>query len=470
MNATAPIETANSSTLEIEQGLLGACLSYSQAVHVALAHVEAEHFIEPTHKLIWQTIDGLVSEGRVVSPVTIGAVLGNPDLGQGVTMRQYIARLASDTWCPANAVVDFAKQIRSAWALRCIASDGEMLRSVALQPNANPSAIISDFIQELDGIRAALDRRRGGARHVSQGVADIVDRIERRRVGEIIDSAASTGLRDLDRKLGGGFKPGELILIAGRPGMGKTVLGASMARQMAKTGLAGGFFSLEMPEAQICARMACDEVFGTGRLTANQILQDTLSDADAEMVADAERSIKTLPLRIDDSSSLTVGEVGARTRVMRNQFEREGKSLGFIVIDYLKFLRASDRYRGQRHYEVGEISGGLKALAKDLSIPVILLVQLNREVEKRSEKRPELADIRESGDLEADADTVLLLFREAYYLSSEAKKDDDAAARLQDVQFKLEIIIAKQRMGPTGFVDVFFHPASSAVRDMDGRH
>jgi replicative DNA helicase len=153
---------------------------------------------------------------------------------------------------------------------------------------------------------------------------------------------------------------------------------------------------------------------------------------------------------------------------MRSHFDRAGKQLGFIVIDYLKFLRASERYRGQRHYEVGEISGGLKTLAKDLGIPIILLAQLNREVEKRAEKRPELSDLRESGDLEADADVVLLLYREAYYLANEVKTNPEAEDRFRECQFKLEIIVAKQRMGEVGPVTVFCHPGSSAVRDLSG--
>jgi len=442
-------------------------MTYPQAGHAAMMHVEADYFAEPVHRTIWDAITKLLTDGRPVSPVTLSPVLGNAEVSPGLTMRQYLAQLASDTWCPANAVVDFARQVRAGWALRCIASDGEMIRTLALNPGADPVSIISESIQQLDGIRAALDRRVSGPRSLSVGVADIVDKIERRRVGEIIDSAVPTGLRDLDRKLGGGFKSGQLILIAGRPGMGKTLLGASLARHMAASGTPGAFFSMEMPEDQICARMVSDEIFGHGRLTANQILQDVLNDDDATYVVEAERRIRNLPLKIDDSSSLTVGEVGARARTMRTQFAREGKQLGFIVIDYLKFLRASERYRGQRHYEVGEISGGLKSLAKDLEIPVILLVQLNREVEKRTDKRPELSDLRESGDLEADADVVMLLFREAYYLAQEAKSDESKAARLEEVKYKLEIIIAKQRMGPVASVDVFCQPASSAIRNME---
>jgi replicative DNA helicase len=148
---------------------------------------------------------------------------------------------------------------------------------------------------------------------------------------------------------------------------------------------------------------------------------------------------------------------------LKNRFERAGKKLEFIVVDYLKFIRASDRYRGHRNLEVGEITGGLKSLAKDIGIAVILLCQLNRETEKTSDRRPELAHLRDSGEIEQDADVVLFLFREAYYLQNDPNGDP---SRLAEVQNILEIICAKQRMGPTGTVQVFCHPGASAIRDL----
>jgi replicative DNA helicase len=155
-----------------------------------------------------------------------------------------------------------------------------------------------------------------------------------------------------------------------------------------------------------------------------------------------------------------VGEISARARSWQSRCERQGKKLAFIVIDYLKFLRSSDRYRGQRHYEVGEITSGLKALAKDLDIAVVLLVQLNRDVEKTADKRPDLAHLRESGDIEADADVVLLLFRPAYY---SAMTND---IHLPAAQNEMEIIIAKQRMGQTGIVKVLCNTRASALRNL----
>jgi replicative DNA helicase len=204
-------------------------------------------------------------------------------------------------------------------------------------------------------------------------------------------------------------------------------------------------------------------VFQPGRpaLNANQILMGHLSNEQAETVLEAGQRFRDLPLAIDDSSALSVGEIGARCRSINAKYERAGKRLRFVVIDYLKFIRASERYRGQRYLEVGEITGGLKALAKDLGVAVILLCQLNRETEKAQDRRPELSHLRDSGEIEQDADVVMFLYREAYYLT----KDEDALRR-DDVKNKLEIIIAKQRMGACGTIEVFCHPGASALRNV----
>jgi replicative DNA helicase len=376
----------------------------------------------------------------------------------------YLSRCAADTHCPIVHVPDFARQVREFWALREVAQTSIEARQFALSPGANAKGLISDLIQNLDQTRATIESRTVQGRMIADATTAVIDRMSRKMQGEVVEACVSTGLKALDQKLGGGFQAGQLIVIGGRPGMGKTTTGVSVARQSAKKGHAGGFFSLEMPSEQISARFISDEAFsGPNSIAANQVLMGHVNDQQAERVVDASRAFADLPLALDDSSSLTVGEIGARTRSLRNRFAREGKALEFIVIDYLKFIKASERYRGQRHYEVGEISAGLKTLAKDLGIAVILLVQLNREVEKRTDKRPELADLRESGDLEADADTGLLLFREAYNVGHDKNADP---LRIEEVENKLEIIIAKQRMGPTGSVDVFCHPGASALRDL----
>ncbi|NLS67872.1 MULTISPECIES: DnaB-like helicase C-terminal domain-containing protein [Bradyrhizobium] len=174
---------------------------------------------------------------------------------------------------------------------------------------------------------------------------------------------------------------------------------------------------------------------------------------------------------MDDTSSLSVGEVSARTRSLAERAQREGRRLGFIVIDYLKYLKASSQYRGQRHYEIGEICGGLKSLAKELNIVVILLAQLNREVEKRDDKRPQLSDLRESGDIEADADTVLFLFREEYYPSKLEPKPGtpehmEWQTKIESCHNRLEIIVTKQRSGPTDSSGYSVTPQHSYALDL----
>jgi replicative DNA helicase len=449
---------------EAERALLGACLSYP-CVHAAMTVLEEQHFGEPVHGSIWKAMASLATDGKPVNPVTLGVLLGNEKISPEFTMRQYLAHLAANTYCTANYVIEAAKQVREFWALRLIIARCQSASEFASAPGIRPRDLIADLISELDGTRAALEGRKTSSRSVGEGVASLVDRIGRQRAGEIIDEAVPSCLRDLDRKLMGGFKAGDLIIVGGRPGMGKTILGVSCARQAARAGYAGGVFSLEMSEMQITARIAADMLYNsTNPLSAGQILQNQLSDYEAQRVFEAERDARNLPLIIDDSSNLTVGEIAARARAWKARCERSGKRLAFLTIDYLKFVRASERYRGQRVYEVGEITAGLKSLAKDMNLPVILLVQLSRKVEDRADKRPELADLRESGDIEADADTVLLLFREAYYLSKDPSPE--AAANLMACQNKLEIIIAKQRMGETGTVDVFCHAGASAVRDL----
>jgi replicative DNA helicase len=464
MNALAKPENMHhlaQTAAEAERIVLGACLSYDGATHTAMAALSEEHFGEAVHAVIWKAMVSLASEGKPVNPVTLGVLLGNEAVAPGYTMRQYLAHLAADTSCPAAYVLDAAKQVRDFWALRSVIARCEQANLLINMPGARPRDLIADLIQELDSVRAVLDGRKTTGRSIGEWTAELTDRVDRQRAGEIIEETVSTGLQDLDKKLGGGFHPGELIVVAGRPGMGKSLLGVSLARQMSKAGFGGGIFSLEMPGLQVNARMVSDTLYSPKSfISASQILQNDLTDHQAESIHYAEREMRSLPLLVDDSSSLTIGEISARVRAWRSRFERVGKRLQFIVIDYLKFLRASERYRGQRHYEVGEITAGLKMLAKDLGIAVILLVQLNREVEKRAEKRPELSDLRESGDIEADADVVLLLYREAYYL---AMADDPRQA---DVANDLEIIIAKQRMGPTGSLRAFCHVASNAVRDV----
>jgi replicative DNA helicase len=233
---------------------------------------------------------------------------------------------------------------------------------------------------------------------------------------------------------------------------------------VAAAGYGCALHSLEMGREEIGARIVADQAFTPASpISAKWIFEGTLHDTQRIAVERSAEAVAALPLTIDTSAALSVAEIVARARTTSDEMKARGHRLHVLLIDYLKFVRASERYRGQRVYEVGEITAGLKALAKDLGICVVLLAQLNRAVETRSDKRPELSDLRESGDIEADADVVLLLYREAYYLKD--KMDPESQARLLACEFALEIIVAKSRMGAVGVVETYCHPGASAIRD-----
>lgn len=456
------------SAIATEQALLGICMMEPQAFTAVQSWISDHHFQEAAHQKIWGAMEGLAADGRPVTPITVVSKLGNTEFA-GINLRTYIARCAADTSCPAPYAVDYAKQVREHWCLREVAAVTADARSFALAPGADARNLIADVMQRLDETRSVIDGRVVGGRSAAAVASSVVTRLADLRSGAVKDHAVTTGLADLDRKLNGGFRPGELIVIAGRPGMGKTIVGASCARQAAKAGHAGILFSLEMSEQQIGARLLADEAYsGVNSTTASQIVSAHLGDTQALSITNAAASFGGLPLSIDCSPSLTVGEIGARARTAMKRLERQGRRLEFVTIDYLKFVRSTDRYRGNRVLEVGEITAGLKSLAKDLDIAIVLLAQLNRQNEQLADKRPDLAHLRDSGEIEQDADTVLLLYREAYYLSKDpsTNHDPEKGARLARCMNELEIIVAKQRMGSVGNVNVYCHPGAAAVRDL----
>ena len=232
------------SAAEIERALLGACMTYAAATQTAMAILDFAHFCYALHAEIWKAAVALTSGGRAVNPVTLGAILGNEKIDAETTMREYLACIAADAFCPANAVIETAKQVREFWALRAVIARCEATRDMALNPGAQPRELIANLIQDTDSVRASLLGRNSMGRWASDAASSVLTRLERQQAGEIIEACVPTGLRDLDRKLVGGFKSGELVVVAGRPGMGKSIFGVSVARQAAKFGHAGGLFSL----------------------------------------------------------------------------------------------------------------------------------------------------------------------------------------------------------------------------------
>lgn len=447
--------------VEAEQALLGAIFVNNAAWSRVSGIVRPEHFFEPIHARLFELMEASILDGHVATPITLKPKLPADLDVAGLSGIEYMARLMANATTVINAP-DYAETVREAWAARQVIEAARSVATDVSQPGANVKGSIAAALSNLDTIRAELDDRRLARQHIGDIASGVLKRMDAIRDGTL-EPGVPTGLRDLDRAIGG-LQPGRLVVIAGRPGMGKTIVGANIARAVASNGYGCAMHSLEMGAEEIGARFVSDQAFiYDAPIASKWIFEGTLSQHQRDAVERAAEVIAGLPLSIDTTAALTVGEIVARARTTADEFRARGRLLHVLVIDYLKFVRASDRYKGQRVYEVGEITAGLKALAKDLGVCVVLLAQLNRAVEQRADKRPELSDLRESGDIEADADVVMLLYREAYYLKD--KTDPESMARLLDCENLLEIIVAKCRMGAVGTVRAYCHPGASAIRD-----
>jgi replicative DNA helicase len=432
--------------------------------------VPADDFFEPIHRLLFEQFGTARNEGRHISLQLANALLSenvkHSDIA-GLTVKEYIARLAAEAVTVINAP-DFARVIAEHADRRKLITTAETIIDTAHGTATSPAALAVDCIAEFDAIAS-----RNASQHIAALTFDVAaDRsIERMQAAMRCKdiTGISTGLRDLDEKLNG-LQRGEFIILAGRPGMGKSGLVISWLRQTAQRGTNALLFSLEMSLESVANRMLSDACFDMqSNIPYSDIARGRISNEEAERVIDAKRSLGSLPVRIDPQGELTVAQIAARARRHKQRLERQGKTLDLLVVDHLHIIKPSARYSGNRVAEITEISAGLKALAKELNVPLVALAQLSRSVETRDDKRPMLADLRDSGSLEQDADVIIFLFREAYYLQAplrDTAEDQKRFARLSEIKNVLEANVAKQRNGPIGPVKLFFDPASNAARNI----
>jgi replicative DNA helicase len=437
----------------------------NDAFHRVIGLLEPRHFFEPIHGELFDIASRLIREGKRATPVTLKTFVPNLNIA-GLTPSQYLARLAAEATTVVNAA-DYAQHIRDLAVRRDLISVGEDMVNTAYESGVDLAP--EEQIEQAERRLFELGRgtRQTMSRPASMVIDSVVNHFTRIMTGESQREILKTPFAGLN-KLIGGFRRENLVVVAGRPGMGKSTLATSVAQWMARAGIGVLFKSLEMSDEDIGARLLADHTWGRDSgITADKIVRGDLTNEEAERLVLAAREYGDLPLTIDTAGYLTVSEIASRARAKKSALERRGQSLDLLVVDYLKFVRPTGNYRGQRHYEIGEITASLRLLAKELGVCVLLLAQLNRETEKRDEPRPRLSDLRESGDIEADADLVLLLYREAYYLENNPKvaTDADLQRLLKDKRNSLEIIVAKNRMGQTGPVEVFCDPGSSAIRN-----
>jgi len=450
MSQVAPFARELPKSLESEQAVLGALLINNDVWSRIGGFLEPRHFSEDLHQRIYETASALICDGKIASPVTLKTYLGDEEL-RGLTVGKYLARLAAEATGVVIAV-DYARNIVDLHCRRSMITAGMTMIDAAydLPVGVKPAEIATGAINSIQAIiegGGELNTRR----NAGKSAADLLAHVAKIRAGEIERTGVSTGIPEIDRDTGG-FMPGNLLVLGARPGMGKTIFACSEAVNVARSGNGAILFSLEVPEDQVNARILSSMTYSSRvPIQFGRILRGEIDDDEQWRLEVAQKALLDMPLVLDVAPRLSVTEISLRVKSEKKRMAKKGMRLGVVFIDYLKFVKASDRYKGQRVYEVGEISAGLKELAKSEDVCVVLLAQLNRALEHREDKRPGLSDLRESGDLEADADVVAFMHRESYYIQASAEfraGDMGAATRFAELQHLANIIVAKNRAGP----------------------
>ncbi|WP_428977977.1 replicative DNA helicase [Lichenibacterium ramalinae] len=462
--------------VEAEQALLGAILVNNEAFDRVSDFLLAEHFSQEIHQRVFEVTAKLVRGGKIATPITLKTFLGDHDLG-GITVPQYLARLASEATTIINAA-DYGRMIYDLAVRRGLISIGEEIVNVAFDApvDHSPREQIEAAERQLYAI-AESGRAEGGFQTFSMALTTAIDVAAKayERDGKL--SGISTGMVDMDKSLGG-LQKSDLVVLAGRPAMGKTSLATNIAFNIAKAyrsetrpdgtletvnGGIVGFFSLEMSAEQLATRIIAEQ----SGVASYKIRRGDVTDDDFHRVTEAARQMQHVPFYIDQTGGISIAQLTARARRLKRQ-----RGLDLLVIDYLQLLSGS-KSGGQanRVQELTEITTGLKALAKELAVPVIALSQLSRQVENREDKRPQLSDLRESGSIEQDADVVMFVYREEYYLKGKQPREgtEEFTAWLADMERahgKAEVIIGKQRHGPTGMVELQFDAEVTRFSDL----
>jgi replicative DNA helicase len=472
-----PVFRAAPHNVEAEQALLGAILVNNESFYRVSDFLEPQHFFEPIHSKIFELAASLIRAGKVASPVTLKTFLP-PDLDVGgLTGSQYLARVAAEATTVINAE-DYGRTIYDLATRRALIIIGEEMVNVAYDAPVDlpPSEQIEDAERRLYEI-AETGRYDGGFRSFATALTTAVDMAAKayQRDGKL--SGLATGLHDMDRMMGG-LQSSDLVILAGRPGMGKTALATNLAYNIAKAwrgevrpdgrtesvnGGIVGFFSLEMSSEQLATRIIAEQ----SGIPSFKIRRGEIDPSDFDKIAEIAREMETIPLYIDETGGISIAQLTARARRLKRQ-----KGLDMLVVDYIQLLSGSSNRAAQgRVQEITEITTGLKALAKELNVPIVALSQLSRQVESRDDKRPQLSDLRESGSIEQDADVVLFVFREEYYLKNKEPRPGTEEhfkwqAEMDAVMGKAEVIIGKQRHGPTGTIQLHFEANVTRFGDL----
>jgi replicative DNA helicase len=453
--------------IEAEQALLGAILINNEAMDRVSAFLEPLHFFDPLHGQIYEVAGKMIQAGKQATPITLKTFFENAEpIDAHLTVPQYLGRLATSATTIINAE-DYGRTIYDLAVRRNLIVLGEdMVNSAYDAPIDFPP---ESQIQEAETrLYDLAERGKYGQGFMSFGNA-LTHAIDMAAAAYERDghlSGLSTGLHDLDNRMGG-LQASDLIILAGRPSMGKTALVTNIAYNVAKAyrsekqpdgtdktleGGRVGFFSLEMSAEQLATRILSEQA----EIPSEKIRRGMINEDEFRKLSQVAKEMSYAPLFIDQTGGISIAQLAARARKLKRQ-----KGLELLIVDYLQLLSGSSKRGDNRVQEITEITTGLKALAKELAVPIIALSQLSRQVEQREDKRPQLSDLRESGSIEQDADVVMFVFREEYYIERQKPREgtpefNDWQTQMMAVSGKAEVIIGKQRHGPVGTVQLAF--------------
>jgi replicative DNA helicase len=463
---------------DAEQALLGAILANNLVFDRVNEFLRPEHFADPLHGRIYEAIGKLIQRGQIANPVTLKNLFDQDGALTEIGGAQYLVELAQSVVTVINAE-DYGRQVHDLYLRRQLIDLGEQTVN-----NAYVFEVEETALQQIENAEMKLfnlaesGQTEGGPQKFSDVLASALGIAEAAYKRDSHITGVTTGLRDLDRKLGG-LQKSDLIILAGRPSMGKTALATNMGFNAAQAAIDPetgvkfhvAFFSLEMSSEQLATRILAEK----SGVSSDRIRRGDVKEDDFGRVVEAAQEMNTAPFFIDDTPAITIPMLRTRSRRLKRQF-----GLDLIIVDYLQLMRGSNS-KGQenRVQEISEITRGLKAIAKELEVPVLALSQLSRAVELRDDKRPQLADLRESGSIEQDADVVMFVYRDQYYHErAEPKQRSDEGddkfhdrlerwkRRAEEVYNKADVIIAKQRHGPIGTVTLQFEGIVTRFSDL----
>ena len=482
------------SNSQAEQALLGALLANNRAFERVAEFLAPEHFADPIHGRIFAAIHRRVNNGQLADAITLRAEFEHTGVLEEVGGTAYLAQLLTAMVGIINAG-EYGRAIHDSWLRRELIEVGEEVVNNAFGADA-----------EMDGkqqVEAAEQRlfdiadkgaASGGLMPFERALTAAIEGADRafRNPGHV--SGLATGLRDLDKKMGG-LHPSDLLIIAGRPGMGKSALATKIAFGAARSIMARAqvahpsqdghgqdvpkgsvaFFTLEMSAEQIALRLLAEEA----RVSGDRIRRGDIAQRDFDTFVQVSREIAGLPLHIDETPGISVAALRTRCRRLKRTH-----GLSLVIVDYLQLMRPSAGTKPEsRVLEISQFTQGLKAIAKEMAVPVIALSQLSRAVEQREDKRPQLSDLRESGTIEQDADSVIFIYRDEYYLQQRGPKQaqfdsdekfnaamDKWQQDMERVHNRAELLIEKQRHGPTGKIDLLFEGEFTRFADLDLAH